>query len=168
MTRGIRPEARALLSGQVDSTDLIVGIILLVAVPVASLAAAAMLGLTTQEKKTEVRERVVPEPAPDQEEVDMRFRNAQEIYMQNAKPYLDSAQRESDSAIRLHLLKWAAASLRKADSTLVELEGLIRRHSDSEAIFQAYLAQISQLRGDVQKDLAKVKELDILGLTGAR
>ena len=152
--------------------DLIVGVVLAAFVPVLCLIVAGAAGLTTRSAKFDFREKIETDPPFDREEVDMRLKSIQDLYLSNAKPYLENAEKTKDAAVKLNLLRWATGCLVKAESALGELESRIqddgRKSPENLPSVQGYLPQIAGLRADVQRDLAKAREMDTLGLIPAQ
>lgn len=148
--------------GQVDATDLVVGIVLAILVPVLCLAIAGMLGVKGRSAKLDWREEVAVDPPPDRQEVEARFRYAQELYVENAKRFLETAEALRNQPVGDYFRRWATDALRAADSAFMGVESLIQRYRDETSQFQSTLTRAAQFRAELRRDMDRARSLDVL------
>ena len=154
--------------GDVDTVDLIVGIVLVVLVPVLCLTLAGLTGLSTRSEMYDFRERPKVNPAPDQQEIDARFQAAVALYQQTSRPLLETAISAHTRPDGLFFRRWAERSLEQAASAFQGIEALIQNYPDAASSFQSYVARSAQYRAQIQKDMERARALDVLGLDEKR
>jgi hypothetical protein len=157
-----RAEDRRL--AQVDTTDLVTGIILVILVPILSLVVAGMLGVKGSSDKFLFREGPEVDPVPDREEIDARYRYAEDLYLQNAKRFLESAEALKAQPDGEYFRRWTNDSLKQADSAFVDVESMIKRYPEASSQFQTYLGRVVQYRAEIQRDMERARSLDVLKL----
>jgi hypothetical protein len=148
--------------GEIDAMDVGGGVALLILVPVLCLVIAGMLGLSTRSDKGDFREKPQTDPTPDQAEIELRWKAADDLYRLTAKPFAETAVSQSSVEFKEYFRRWATRSLEQTDSSLQSLEVLVRR-PDCRGTFDSYLARIGQLREELRRDLERVRALDVLG-----
>lgn len=154
--------------GQVDTTDLVTGVILVILVPVLCLVLAGMMGVKGSSSKFLFREGPEVDPVPDREEIDARFRHAEELYLQSAKRFLESAESLRAQPVGEYFRRWSNDSLKAADSAFVGVESMIKRYPEASSQFQAYLGRVAQHRAEIQRDMERARSLDVLKRDVAR
>lgn len=154
------PESRG-----ADKTDLIVGGLLVVLVPVAVYFGASVLGFGAKSQAGLFREELeVPAPPTDQEEVEARWKFAGDLYQVNAKSYIDAMDIAPDDSSREFFRGSAVVTLKESLQQVDELDFLIRKYPETARIFGAYLQNIATLKSHIENDLARLSKLDVLGI----
>ncbi len=147
--------------GSGDSTDLVVGVVLLIVVPIACVLIAGAMGVGVPPKASS-REKPKVDPPLDAAEADLRFQAAEKTYLENAKTYLDLARNHQSNIYGSRYREWAERSLREAESAYQDLEAMIQRHPDTNSRFGSYVARIGERRAEIAKDFEAARSLDIL------
>ena len=162
--RGVRAPRR---QGEVDTMDLVLGLVLLVLLPLFFYFGAGLLGFGSGDSK--MREKPeVPSPAPDAAEVQLRWTTAAELYLRNGKDFMSMLSASEDQELRQRFLGWTLRCLENAKSQLAELEALIRAHPKAAQEFSAKLLEVADLGGQIDRDLARVRQQDVLGVYSRR
>lgn len=159
----LSPRSSSRCAGEVDSLDLALGLGLLVLLPTLSYFLASVFGTPAPTDPYALGERPSLDPPIDAEEVDARWRQAEEIYSSNAKYYLDAAtDAKRDEILREHFRGMARRCLESARAELTKFNAYITEHK-GEAQFAAYLAKSAETQKDILEGLKRVKSLDVLG-----
>lgn len=149
--------------GELQVTDLIIGLILAVAIPVGTRLVIGMSGVGTRSKLGTFQEKVeVPEPAPERSEVDARLAHCRRLWSENASVLLTRAEGTEGLALK-NELTWARAALHAVNREATHLESLIQR-TGVEDRYAAVLQEIQTLKKRVQAGLDTVKSLDPIGV----
>ena len=110
----------------------------------------------------------MPSPAPDAAEVQLRWTTAAELYLRNGKDFMSMLSASEDQELRQRFLGWTLRCLENAKSQLAELEALIRAHPKAAQEFSAKLLEVADLGGQIDRDLARVRQQDVLGVYSRR
>lgn len=148
--------------GQIDTTDLVVGIALLVIVPVLVYFVGAFF---IEDHYVEpMGKKAAVEAPPDEEEVRMYLVEASDLLTRNAPRYLDLMKATTDAALRDKYRQWAQRALVEGLSKLDEVRDfLIKNHPEGSSVFGAELQKIARMRAEASAELKRVQELDVLG-----
>jgi len=151
--------------GEVDTMDLVIGLVLLVVLPCFFYFGAGLLGLGTGASKMNFRDKVeVPPPAPDAEEVQLRWKVARDLYTINAKDFMSMLSVSEDQELQQRFMGWALRCLENAKGQLQELESLIRSDVTATQKFSGKLMEAATLGRQIKQDLARVRQRDVLGV----
>jgi hypothetical protein len=151
--------------GAIDTVDLIIGVILVFIVPVACFAVAAILGPKGKEDPYAFRNRPKFDVPPDAEEVEARWKAAEQFYLPNAKSFVKNAFEQQDPVLKEYFRSWTSQGLKNAKSALAGLRSFItdEKYPEMRPQFASYLPRIDSLEKQIDADIEKVKALDILG-----
>lgn len=155
-------------TGQVDTVDLVIGVVLAILVPLLCLILAGVLGVKTRSDKFDFREKPNLVPVPDAEEIETHWKNAEQLYYENARPFLKNAESHEDPNMRYYFRKWAEQTIQNVDAKLSRLEALINVTPEGKQAFQSYIGRIAQRREEIRSDLEKARSLDIHAIDTAR
>ncbi len=148
--------------GQFDTTDLGVGIVLLVVVPFLIYLIGALFIESNYEDKMGQKAPVVA--PPDQVEVKLYLVEAADLLKVNAPHYLKLMKMTTNGALRDKYRQWAQRALMEGLSKLGEVDSMIEEHPDGPRVFSSDLQKrTAQMRIRGEADLQRVRELDILG-----
>ncbi|MBN1443051.1 MAG: hypothetical protein JXA90_10085 [Planctomycetes bacterium] len=154
---------RARLTGAFDTTDLVVGLIVAVAIPLVAKILIGMAGPPTHSTMGAFQEKVeIPPPPPDAEEVAERLAYARRICTENALTFLSRA-RQATGWEQKELLDWSRRSLDAVKREVTNLEFLISSTGVKQR-FSRELAEMKEMEQTVDRGLMEVKELDLLGV----
>jgi hypothetical protein len=109
------------------------------------------------------KEAPVLDPAPDGEEVMLRYAACEDFFKRNARTLLKHAEGNPDGFTRERFRVWASQSLKTADASLADLQTFIEKYPGSAADYPSQIAGIAVMRKDIKNDLERAKKLDILG-----
>jgi hypothetical protein len=148
-------------AGAVDRRDVIIGGVLLFSIPI-------IFGFVGPKPKDDPfafgkRPNIVAEP--DQEEVEARWKIAEQAYQTNAKAFVKNATETEDGTLKEYFRRWAMRSLTCASSAAADVTNLLNdeKFPEAKTRFAPYLAKVEVLKKQIEMDVARVKKLDVLG-----
>ncbi|HZN59017.1 MAG TPA: hypothetical protein VFD71_13140 [Planctomycetota bacterium] len=159
-----KPDARVRQRGELDTTDILLGIILLFLVPLMTLAVVAIFS-TRSDSGARLASLSEGEILPDAEEIEARWSAAERFYSQNAKKIVQQAVDAQDAMLKEQLRKWASTVLKNARADLDGVRMLIEndKHPELASRFAAYRDKITGVQKQIDSSQAELKKIDILG-----
>lgn len=154
--------------GEVDGVDLVVGIVLLVLVPMACYALAAVFGPQPPQSQVGFGQKAEIKPRPDAEEVEMRWKALEESYSGSARYFTEKALSGKLKPTEQEQFRgWAQKSLEKSRSDLGAFTVFLEAN-EVKTEFLAYDTKARALMQSIDADLARIRSLDVLGRDSGR
>ena len=158
LTRRLRQRDR----GDIDITDLLVGLGLLIAVPVIVFVIGGLLSEQKAQDGFGAAKEEKPPPPLTTKEIAMRLEVANALLKRNAKAMLTQMNDSEDPILRDRFRSWTERTLTNAVSMAKEMAGRIEAH-ENRAGLDAYLRKARNIEVEGQQLLREVKALDVLG-----
>src|SRR5262245_36670656 len=140
--------------GEIDSRDLIIGIVLALVLPFVAVVLERIFEPREQADPFAKGKAPTFNIAPTQDEVEDRVRYVQDLYAGNAQKYLKYAQEGADQNLRYYMVRWTKRTLQKAKEKAKEAEEFIqdKAHPEAAGQFADYLARLGALKKQMDDD----------------
>lgn len=148
-------KARARIAGEINTADLVIGVVLLLIIPIAVVALGNMfkgqdpVDIAARNNPTDLDAMV-----PDEELVRLRVESAERGYERNAKVILAKLQGLEDERQVSALRHMASATLQSALSEVKQLETDLAGHPQLGAPFHE---RIASLKSSLEAEINKVR-----------